>query len=444
MKITLADKLIAWLTLLSGLSISAVAVYYSVAGLISIFAAAVIPIAIMGVTLEVSKLVATIWLKQNWTIAPRFIKSYLLIAVLILMLITSMGIFGYLSKAHSDQSLVSGDVQAKIAVYDEKIKVAKDNIDANRKALKQMDESVDQVMGRSQDEKGADKAVALRRAQAKERTRLLSEITAEQKVIAQLNEERAPIAAEVRKVEAEVGPIKYIASFLYGDDPDTNLLERAVRFVIIVIVIVFDPLAVILLLASQYSFQYFRRVKEEEAAIPAPVEITPPPPPAYEPDEGALTEDQIKQINDMLAEHAVHLEPEIPEKEKQPVEEDNSLQSRIASGETYISGEGKEVPLEEKNDSALEQWNKMIAEAEKAVQEETQTPKESKFPENPERGDRAVDYIDGVQRNLIFNGEEWINADTSNQEAVKELDESKKKNSYIIKENGQQVTKTKE
>jgi hypothetical protein len=444
MKITLADKLIAWLTLLSGLSISAVAVYYSVAGLISIFAAAVIPIAIMGVTLEVSKLVATIWLKQNWTIAPRFIKSYLLIAVLILMLITSMGIFGYLSKAHSDQSLVSGDVQAKIAVYDEKIKVAKDNIDANRKALKQMDESVDQVMGRSQDEKGADKAVALRRAQAKERTRLLSEITAEQKVIAQLNEERAPIAAEVRKVEAEVGPIKYIASFLYGDDPDTNLLERAVRFVIIVIVIVFDPLAVILLLASQYSFQYFRRVKEEEAAIPAPVEITTPPPPAYEPDDGALTEDQIKQINDMLAEHAVHLEPEIPEKEKQLVEEDNSLQSRIASGETYISGEGKEVPLEEKNDSALEQWNKMIAEAEKAVQEETQTPKESKFPENPERGDRAVDSIDGVQRNLIFNGEEWINADTSNQEAVKELDESKKKNSYIIKENGQQVTKTKE
>ena len=444
MKITLADKLIAWLTLLSGLSISAVAVYYSVAGLISIFAAAVIPIAIMGVTLEVSKLVATIWLKQNWTIAPRFIKSYLLIAVLILMLITSMGIFGYLSKAHSDQSLVSGDVQAKIAVYDEKIKVAKDNIDANRKALKQMDESVDQVMGRSQDEKGADKAVALRRAQAKERTRLLSEITAEQKVIAQLNEERAPIAAEVRKVEAEVGPIKYIASFLYGDDPDTNLLERAVRFVIIVIVIVFDPLAVFLLLASQYSFQYFRRVKEEEAAIPAPVEITTPPPPAYEPDDGALTEDQIKQINDMLAEHAVHLEPEIPEKEKQLVEEDNSLQSRIASGETYISGEGKEVPLEEKNDSALEQWNKMIAEAEKAVQEETQTPKESKFPENPERGDRAVDSIDGVQRNLIFNGEEWINADTSNQEAVKELDESKKKNSYIIKENGQQVTKTKE
>ena len=96
MKITFADKSIAWFALFSGLAISAVAVWYSVAGLISIFAAAAVPIAIMGIVLEVSKLVATVWLKQNWFIAPRLIKTYLLIAVSILMLITSMGIFGYL------------------------------------------------------------------------------------------------------------------------------------------------------------------------------------------------------------------------------------------------------------------------------------------------------------------------------------------------------------
>lgn len=266
MKINLSDKIIAWLALLSGLTISAVAIWYSVAGLVSIFAAAVVPIIVMGVALEVSKLIATVWLKLNWTRAPIFIRTYLLGAIAILMVITSMGIFGFLSKAHSDQSLVSGDVQAKIAVYDEKIKTAKDNIDANRKALKQMDEAVDQVMGRSQDEKGADKAVALRRGQAKERTRLLSEITAEQKVIAQLSEERAPIAAEVRKVEAEVGPIKYIAAFIYGSNPDANVLEKAVTWVIIIIVSVFDPLAVILLLASQYSFQWFRKAREEQEA----------------------------------------------------------------------------------------------------------------------------------------------------------------------------------
>ena len=264
MKITTSDKAIAYLALISGLTISAVAVWYSVAGLVSIFAAAVTPIIVMGVALEVSKLIATVWLKLNWQRAPIFIKTYMTMAVAILMVITSMGIFGFLSKAHSDQSLVSGDVQSKIAVYDEKIKTAKENIDANRKALKQMDEAVDQVMGRSQDEKGADKAVALRKGQAKERTRLLSEITAEQKVITQLSEERAPIAAEVRKVEAEVGPIKYIAAFIYGDNPDANILEKAVTWVIIIIVSVFDPLAVILLLASQYSFQWFRKQEEDD------------------------------------------------------------------------------------------------------------------------------------------------------------------------------------
>jgi hypothetical protein len=257
MKPTLIEKFIAYLALLSGLSISAVAVYYSVVGLTAIFAAAVIPIIIMGTTLEISKLVATVWLKQNWKTAPLLIKTYLFIAIVILMIITSMGIFGFLSKAHSDQNLVSGDVLAKIAVYDEKIKTAKENIEVNRKQLKQMDESVDQVMGRSADEKGADKSVALRKSQSKDRARLLQDISTEQKIISSLNEERAPVAAEVRKVEAEVGPIKYIAAFFYGNT-DPTILEKSVTWVIITIIIVFDPLAIILLLASQISFQEFR------------------------------------------------------------------------------------------------------------------------------------------------------------------------------------------
>jgi len=266
MKITLADKSIAWLALLSGLSISAVAVYYSVAGLISIFAAAVIPIAIMGIVLELSKLVATVWLKQNWFIAPRLIKAYLLIAVTILMIITSMGIFGYLSKAHLDQAVPTGDVAAKVALLDEKIKTERDNIDAAKRALQQMDAQVDQMLGRSDTERGAERAVQIRRNQQKERAALQADIAKSQKAIAALNTERAPIASELRKVEAEVGPIKYIAALLYGDNPDQNVLERAVRWVIILIVIIFDPLAVVMLLASQYSFQYFRQIKEEKDA----------------------------------------------------------------------------------------------------------------------------------------------------------------------------------
>ena len=254
---------LAILTFFTGILISAVAIYYSVIGLAAIFAAAVIPIYVMGTILELSKLVTAWWLKANWHRAPILLKAYMLIAVIALMLITSMGIFGFLSKAHSDNSLVSGDVQAKIALYDEKIKTARENIDANRKALKQMDEAVDQVMARSSSETGADRAVAIRRSQLKERARLQSEIQAEQKTISSLSQERAPIAAEVRKVEAEVGPIKYIAKLIYGDSTDTNLLEKAVTWVIILIVLVFDPLAVLLLLASQMSFQWARQEKQE-------------------------------------------------------------------------------------------------------------------------------------------------------------------------------------
>ena len=269
------------LTLAIALSLSAIAAFYSIAGLAAIFAAAVVPIMIMGSVLEVAKLVVTVWLHEYWHRCRLTMKLYLVPAVGILMLITSMGIFGFLSKAHSDQSLVSGDVQAKIAVYDEKIKTAKENIDANRKALKQMDEAVDQVMGRSTSETGADKAVALRRAQQKERGRLLAEIQAEQKTVSILAEQRAPIAAEVRKVEAEVGPIKYIAALIYGDNPDNNLLEAAVRWVIIILVIVFDPLAIMMVLASTESLKWEREGRKK---------------PDYEPDDGPLTEEQINQI----------------------------------------------------------------------------------------------------------------------------------------------------
>ena len=284
---------LSYFTLLTALSLSVVAAWYSILGLTAIFASAVIPIIIMGGILEVAKVTVTVWLHEYWDRCRLLMKCYLVPAVAMLMVVTSMGIFGFLSKAHSDQSLVSGDVLAKIAVYDEKIRISKDNIDANRKALKQLDEAVDQVMGRSSDEKGADKAVAIRRAQQKERVRLQSEIAAEQKTITAISEERAPIAAEVRKVEAEVGPIKYIAAFIYGDNPDSNLLERAVRWVIIILVVVFDPLAIMMVLAATESLKWERERRLE---------------PAYEPDDGPLTDQQIEQLREIV-------EPELPKGE---------------------------------------------------------------------------------------------------------------------------------
>ena len=185
------------MTLLVALGLSTIAAWYSIIGLTAIFAGAVIPVVIMGSALEIAKVTTTVWLRKYWHYASLITKIYLVPAIVILALITSMGIFGFLSKAHMDQGMISGDVLDKIALYDEKIKTEKENIDANRKALKQMDDAVDQVMGRSEDEKGADKAVAIRRAQQKERSRLTQEIGESQKRIANLNEERAPIAKEV-------------------------------------------------------------------------------------------------------------------------------------------------------------------------------------------------------------------------------------------------------
>lgn len=258
------DYFFAWMTLLSGLCISAVAMYYSVAGLMSIFSAAAIPIMIMGIVLESSKIVATLWLKRYWHETPNLIKSYLLLAIVILMVITSLGTFGYLSKAHSEQSVPSGDIMARVSVFDEQIKTHKENIASAKKSIAQLDMSVDQLMSRTDDKQGARSAVNLRRSQASERTLLNEEISNNQKEIQRLTVERAPVASQLREVEAEVGPIKYIAALMYGDEVASDVLEKAVRAVIILIVVVFDPLAVVLLLSSQYSFQYIREMKSSE------------------------------------------------------------------------------------------------------------------------------------------------------------------------------------
>jgi hypothetical protein len=259
------------LTLIVALTLSAIAAWYSILGLTAIFAAAVIPIIIMGGSLEVAKVVTTLWLHKYWNRAKWNLKLYLIPAVIALAFLTSMGIFGFLSKAHSDQTLVSGDTSAKVELVDEKIKIARENIAMNQKALEQMNSQVDQLLGRTDDDAGANRAVQVRRQQRAERTRLQNEIGTEQETIARLNEEVAPIRAEIRKIEAEVGPIKYIAALIYGDNPDTNLLERAVRWVIILIVFVFDPLALMLVLAAQSSYKWLdddlrnrRKEKEDE------------------------------------------------------------------------------------------------------------------------------------------------------------------------------------
>jgi hypothetical protein len=254
------------ITLLTALLLSSVAAYFSIAGLMAIFSSAAIPIAVMGGTLELAKIVTASWVYRNWKTSPVLFRYYLISSIVILSLITSLGIFGYLSKAHLDQAIPTGDIAAKLLLIDEKITVEKDNIDVTRKTLKQMDESVDQVMVRSKDEKGAESAAKLRKAQQAERGRLLKEIDTYNKRVATLNEERAPIASEIRKVEAEVGPIKYIAALIYTEQT-TEVLEKAVRVVIIALVLVFDPLAILLLIAANMSLRNLQNDTSSEIPV---------------------------------------------------------------------------------------------------------------------------------------------------------------------------------
>ena len=253
-----------YLMFLSAFALSASAAYYSIAGLVAIFSAAVIPIIIMGGTLEVSKLVVASWLYNNWKQIPLMMKSYFTVALIVLMCLTSMGIFGFLSKAHLDQAVPSGDIASKVAVIEEKLKTEKDTIEDAKRTIKQLDDQVNQTISRTSADtttKGIDRSVSIRKSQARERKELYSTIQTSQAEISKLNEEKAPVAAQLRKVEAEVGPIKYIAALIYGDNLDESFLEKAVRVVILMIVSVFDPLAVLMLVAANWSLKH--RKKEE-------------------------------------------------------------------------------------------------------------------------------------------------------------------------------------
>jgi len=357
----------ALLTLITALSISAVAIYYSILGLAAIFAGAAIPIMVMGSVLEVGKLVTASWLYQNWKVAPKFIKAYLSIAVVVLMFITSMGIFGFLSKAHVEQTSLGTIGQEKLSTIEEKLlrsenRIERWSVDIERlmsgedvrvdtlidKELVELDKLYTRIdnekqilrdqadkdielqnnrLKQAQERKEADIAAAQERfkgsfskkgldeAIAKATANELAVASAAQKIIVeiqnklkedlakvdakyagqieniekiiqdyksqantktgdiegkiidlenlieseqdkidQVNEDKIVLISKQAQLEVEVGPLKYIAEFVYGQEADKNLLEAAVRWVIIIIIVVFDPLAVLLLIAANMSF----------------------------------------------------------------------------------------------------------------------------------------------------------------------------------------------
>ncbi len=243
----------AILTLLVALAISGVAAWYSIVGLMAIFAAAAIPIAIMGGVLEVGKLLTASWLYQNWDRAPKLLKSYLTIAVVVLMFITSMGIFGFLSKAHIDQTISTGDNTLLISQIDNKIAREQKRVNDAEKVIGQLDEAVQTLMEYDRI-RGKDGAIAVRESQKDERRNLNDIIDSASSTIARYQTEKLALDSEQLKLEAEVGPIKYIAGLFY-EETNKNVLEEAVRYVILTIIFVFDPLAVLLIIAANMSIR---------------------------------------------------------------------------------------------------------------------------------------------------------------------------------------------
>lgn len=237
------------ITLLSALFISAIAAWFSIAGLISIFPGAPVAVGLMGAALELAKLVSASWIYRFWKQANKFMRIYFIAAVMVLSFITSIGIFGYLTKSHIEgiEGLSSNSDQ--IALIDEQIINERNTIEMSRTALQQMDAAVNNLVG---DVNRVERAVQIRNNQRRERTSLMDAITASNKKIQEFQAQKLDMSVDQRKLETEVGPIKYVAQLIYSKD-DAATIDKAVRLLTLMLIFVFDPLAILLVIAANLT-----------------------------------------------------------------------------------------------------------------------------------------------------------------------------------------------
>ena len=251
------------LTFISAISISVIAAGYSIIGLATLFAGATTAIIAMGGALEIGKLVAASWLYNNWrSDVPRLLKAYLFIAIIVLVFITSMGIFGFLSKAHLDQVKPTSGNNIKIELIDNQIQQQEKIVFRSQKTLDQLDKALDVYIEKEYVTRGLKE----RKKQKPERDALTSAINEASDKITELSDKRGSLKLEQDKIEAEVGPIKYIAELIYGDDAK-DYFDHAVRIVILILIFVFDPLAVLLLIAANISLRQWRLARNEKQNI---------------------------------------------------------------------------------------------------------------------------------------------------------------------------------
>ena len=252
------------LTFFSAISISVIAAGYSIIGLATIFAGAYVPIIAMGSALEVGKLVAASWLYNNWhnSLVPRTIKAYLTSAVIVLIFITSMGIFGFLSKAHLDSVQPQANFTIQTSLIDKQIQQEERNIKRAEDTLLQLDKSIEVYLENDY----ATRGLKERRKQEEERNLLKEEIKNSTNKISELYKEKSIIELDQQKIEAEVGPLKYIAELIYGENAKDHF-DEAVRYAIMVLIFVFDPLAVLLLIAANISLRTWKNARAEKKKI---------------------------------------------------------------------------------------------------------------------------------------------------------------------------------
>jgi hypothetical protein len=239
------------LLFLSGIAVSIIGAAYSIMGLAALFAGAYWAVVTMGITLEIAKLVTVSWLYRNWNLQllPNSIRMYLTSAVLMLMFITSVGIFGFLSKAHLDQATPNTGNRLLVKNVERQIDSEKKSIDGAQKIIDQLDKALDKVI-----DKDADKGLAERQKQQNERNRANNLIANSSKKITELSNQKLKLDKDQLAIDKDIGPFKYVAELIYGDSMDGNL-DRAVRLVIICLILVFDPLAVLMLIAFNVSIR---------------------------------------------------------------------------------------------------------------------------------------------------------------------------------------------
>lgn len=249
-----------YLTFLAAFLLSGIAAYYSIIGLAAIFMGAFWPVVFMGSSLEFAKLVTTSWLYRNWKTAPVLLKTYLTISVVLLMLITSMGIFGFLAKAHIDSTLDFGTNSVELKTLNQQQKIAEDRLNY--------------LLARAKDPSTASNT-------------LDRQIQTTQKELTDINKKRLPLLKEENKLVADVGPIKYVADMFFGGE---GAIDKAVRLVIFIIMLVFDPLAVLLLIAGNIS------LKQNEKTLPDAGSDTNTETPKKEPLNEEIQEDDKIEI----------------------------------------------------------------------------------------------------------------------------------------------------